>query len=282
MSLVSVDSTTARAHHDVAGMDLGSDLVAALEKAAEEETARQKGATRKDSRSTSRKRPRSRTTATYRASAWAPAESCPARTLQGRADQQDPPYRRPQVPPAGVRLDRRTGCRQPAVHPRAEESTRPGTRRPSPHPARRGRRRQAYSSCGNRAYLRRRRIKVVIPEKRDQAANRKKKGTKGGRPVSHDAGLYKERNTVERLINKRKAWLGITTRSDKAPASYLAGLHLRAAMIWIKELPPAGDDKLTNIRIRHYVTASPPILLGARKIEARHSCAFPQLALLRR
>jgi transposase len=98
---------------------------------------------------------------------------------------------------------------------------------------------KAYSSRGNRAYLRGRRIKVVIPEKRDQAANRKKKGSKGGRPVSHDADLYKERNTVERLINKLKAWRGIATRYDKTPASYLAGLHLRAAMIWIKDLTQA-------------------------------------------
>jgi transposase len=51
LSLVSVDSTTARAHHDAAGMHLGGDLVAALEKAAEEEKARQKGATGKDNRS---------------------------------------------------------------------------------------------------------------------------------------------------------------------------------------------------------------------------------------
>ncbi len=37
-----------------------------------------------------------------------------------------------------------------------------------------------------------------MPEKRDRAraANRKKKGSGGGRPVSHDADLYKERNTV--------------------------------------------------------------------------------------
>ncbi|MET7784213.1 IS5/IS1182 family transposase, partial [Streptomyces mirabilis] len=31
---------------------------------------------------------------------------------------------------------------------------------------------------------------------------------------SHDAALYKERNTVERLINKLKAWRGIATRYD--------------------------------------------------------------------
>ena len=70
---------------------------------------------------------------------------------------------------------------------------------------------KAYSSRGNRAYLRRRQIKAVIPEKKDQAANRKKKGSRGGRPVGHDAHLYKERNTVERLINKLKAWRGIAT-----------------------------------------------------------------------
>jgi len=51
-------------------------------------------------------------------------------------------------------------------------------------------------------------------------------------------GRLKERNTVERLINKLKAWRGIATRYDKTPDSYLAGLHLRASMIWIKDLTP--------------------------------------------
>lgn len=47
--LVSVDSTTIRAHHDAAGMHLNEDVVAALEKAAaEEEKARSKGAVSKN------------------------------------------------------------------------------------------------------------------------------------------------------------------------------------------------------------------------------------------
>jgi transposase len=100
---------------------------------------------------------------------------------------------------------------------------------------------KAYSSCGNRSHLRKRRIKAAIPEKRDQAANRKKRGSRGGRPVSHDADLYKERNTVERLVNKLKAWRGIATRYDKTPNSYLAGLYLRASMIWIKDLARAAQ-----------------------------------------
>lgn len=45
VSAVSIDSTTARAHHDAAGMYLDEDVVTALEKAAaEKEKARVKGA----------------------------------------------------------------------------------------------------------------------------------------------------------------------------------------------------------------------------------------------
>jgi len=95
---------------------------------------------------------------------------------------------------------------------------------------------KAYSSRANRAHLRKHRIKAVIPEKNDQAANRKKKGSRGGRPVTFDAGLYRDRNTVERLINRLKDWRGIATRFDETPESYLAGLELRASMIWVGDL----------------------------------------------
>ncbi|MER7708854.1 hypothetical protein ABTX81_39005 [Kitasatospora sp. NPDC097605] len=37
-------------------------------------------------------------------------------------------------------------------------------------------------------------------------------------------------NTVERLINRLRAWRGIAIRFDKKPESYLAGLHRRASM----------------------------------------------------
>jgi transposase len=139
------------------------------------------------------------------------------------------------VPPAGIRADRGPGRGQPAVHPGTQEVTGPRPRRPPRTRPDAVAADKAYSSRDNRAHLRRRGIKAVIPEKKDQAANRKKKGSGGGRPVSHDAALCKERNTVERLINKLKAWRGIATRYDKTPDSYLAGLHPRASMIWIKD-----------------------------------------------
>ncbi|MBR7831506.1 transposase, partial [Actinospica sp. MGRD01-02] len=65
---------------------------------------------------------------------------------------------------------------------------------------------RAYSSKANRDYLRRRQITAVIPDKADQQANRKKKGSKGGRPISYDTRRYKQRNTVERCFQKIKTW----------------------------------------------------------------------------
>ena len=95
---------------------------------------------------------------------------------------------------------------------------------------------KAYSSQGNRAYLRKRGIKAVIPDKADQAANRKKSGSRGGRVYAFDPELYQDRNTVERCINKLKSWRGIATRYDKTPESYSAGLHLRGSIIWLRSL----------------------------------------------
>jgi transposase len=93
---------------------------------------------------------------------------------------------------------------------------------------------KANSSRANRTYLRRRSITAVIPIKDDQAAVRRKKGSRGGRPPSFNADLYKQRNCVERCINPLKTWRGIATRYDKRPDSYLAALHLRGAMLCLR------------------------------------------------
>jgi transposase len=95
---------------------------------------------------------------------------------------------------------------------------------------------RAYSSRANRACLRRRHITAVIPEKTDQQANRRKKGSAGGRPVTYDTERYKQRNTIERCFQKIKTWRGLATRYDKAPDSYEAGLHLRGSIMWLKLL----------------------------------------------
>ncbi|MFE2389726.1 transposase, partial [Streptomyces althioticus] len=91
---------------------------------------------------------------------------------------------------------------------------------------------KAYSSRAIRLHLRQRKIRAVIPQLADQAANRKRRGRLGGRPPAFDRETYKQRNTVERCINKLKQWRGLATRYDKTATIYLAGLHLAAIFIW--------------------------------------------------
>ena len=74
---------------------------------------------------------------------------------------------------------------------------------------------KAYSHPSTRTALRRRGIKHTIPERDDQIARRKAKGSAGGRPPAFDAAIYKQRNTVERGFNRLKQWRGIATRYDK-------------------------------------------------------------------
>lgn len=85
---------------------------------------------------------------------------------------------------------------------------------------------KAYSHPSTRTYLRKRRIKHTIPERSDQIAYRKSKGSKGGRPPAFDAEAYKLRNTVERSFNRFKQWRGLATRYDKYAVTYLGGVLL--------------------------------------------------------
>jgi transposase len=74
--------------------------------------------------------------------------------------------------------------------------------------------------------LRDKRIKHTIPERSDQIARRKAKGSKGGRPPGFDAELYRLRNTVERSFSRFKQWRGLATRYDKYAVTYLCGVLL--------------------------------------------------------
>ncbi|MFD6656130.1 IS5 family transposase [Streptomyces parvus] len=91
---------------------------------------------------------------------------------------------------------------------------------------------QAYSSRAIRNHLRRRGIRTVIPQPADQAANRQRLGDRGGRPSGFDREAYKQRNTVERCINKLKQWRGLATRYDKTASIYLAAFHIAGIFIW--------------------------------------------------
>ena len=93
---------------------------------------------------------------------------------------------------------------------------------------------KAYSSRGHRAHLRSRGITAVIPEPADQAGHRKKRGSRGGRPVGFDPEDYKQRNVVERAFCQLKQWRGIATRYDKHAVVYRGGLVLAAILLWLR------------------------------------------------
>jgi transposase len=85
---------------------------------------------------------------------------------------------------------------------------------------------RAYSSRQIREYLRRRQIPHTIPEKRDQAAHRLRRGSAGGRPPVFDREKYKARHKVENRVGLLKQARGVATRYDKLAVRYEATIAL--------------------------------------------------------
>ena len=81
---------------------------------------------------------------------------------------------------------------------------------------------KAYSSKRIRRYLAKRGIGITIPRK----CNERHKG-------KFDKEAYKQRNIVERLINRLKQYRRIATRYDKRAANYKAFLTLAAILLWL-------------------------------------------------
>jgi transposase len=96
---------------------------------------------------------------------------------------------------------------------------------------------KAYGSKANRAVLRQRKIKTVIPQRRDHIANRLRKGSAGGRPPGFDAGHYKRRNQVERGYNRRKQFRALATRYDKLGLHWQATNDIVETMDWLRATP---------------------------------------------
>ena len=95
---------------------------------------------------------------------------------------------------------------------------------------------KAYSSKAIRAHLRRRKIRTVIPEPADQIKNRKKKGSRGGRPPAFDRQAYKARNVVERAIGKLRQHRAVATRYDKRDFVWRGTVDVAAIRIWLRDL----------------------------------------------
>ncbi|MEV0889700.1 IS5 family transposase [Streptomyces microflavus] len=94
---------------------------------------------------------------------------------------------------------------------------------------------KAYSSRAIRHLLRRRGIAATIPERRDQVANRRRRGRRGGRPPVFDTEIYRDRNVVERCFARLKQFRAIATRFDKLANRYRAGVVLASLILWLRE-----------------------------------------------
>jgi transposase len=80
---------------------------------------------------------------------------------------------------------------------------------------------KGYSSEKVRTYLRGRGIGAVITRQSDE----KRRG-------SFDRDAYRERNVVERLINRLKQFRRVATRYEKRATNYRAMLTIAAIVLW--------------------------------------------------
>lgn len=85
---------------------------------------------------------------------------------------------------------------------------------------------RACSSRQIRAYLCRWQIPHTIPEKRDQARHRMRRGTAGGRPPGFNREMYKRRHKIRCRIGLLKQARGVATRFGKLAVSYEATVRL--------------------------------------------------------
>ena len=98
---------------------------------------------------------------------------------------------------------------------------RPGRGRPKLRPTRvvgdKG-----YSSRKIRGYLRRHGMRITIPRKTNER-----------RTGPFDRALYRERNRVERLINRFKQFRRLATRYEKRADNYHGMWVLAAILLWL-------------------------------------------------
>jgi transposase len=90
----------------------------------------------------------------------------------------------------------------------------------------------SYPKC--RILLRRRGIRHVIPERKDQRKQRQAKGYQGGRPPRFDREVYRLRNWAERCVNRLKQFRRVATRYEKRAANYLAFVQFACIIIWLR------------------------------------------------
>ena len=91
---------------------------------------------------------------------------------------------------------------------------------------------KAYDADKLRSWLKKRRIKAVIPS----TASRTK-------PYPLDRAAYKRRNVIERLFCRLKNWRRIATRYDRLAENYLAASILNSRLNVLRAIPASSSMK---------------------------------------
>lgn len=84
---------------------------------------------------------------------------------------------------------------------------------------------KGYDSGALRTALRRRSIEPVIPSRSNRI-----------RIITFDKARYRERNVIERCINRLKQWRRVATRYEKLAANYVAVILIAATMHFVNLL----------------------------------------------
>ena len=80
------------------------------------------------------------------------------------------------------------------------------------------------------------------PGEADQRKTRAAKGSAGGRPPGFDPEIYKQRNTVERAINKLKAFRGVRPAHRQTRLHLLGTIDVASIKIWLRD--PVRQDPI--------------------------------------
>lgn len=93
---------------------------------------------------------------------------------------------------------------------------------------------KACTHPSTRKTLRERGVKATIPERADQIARRKTKGSAGDRPPAFDPDLYKLRTVVERCFNRLKQFRGLATRYATRAAYHRSEIILACIILHLR------------------------------------------------
>jgi transposase len=97
---------------------------------------------------------------------------------------------------------------------------------------------KAYSNKAIRDHLRDRGIRAAIPLKADQQPGRRRRGARGRLP-GFDPDSYRQRNVVERAVNKLRVTRAVATRYDKRDFVYRGTIDVASIRIWLRDPVPA-------------------------------------------